>query len=474
MENRTTRMINLSNTEDITPYNYSEWISSGYKWQPFGKDNDYPEYLRNLYLTSPTHQSIIDGTTNLATGEGVEVVDPAKNPISNKWVLDNLPKDVIKSLISDLKLYGYCALQIYSGSIVKYSSAIKYRYGIKNEQDKIDCVWYSNDWERYTYKNNRPVKLPLYTEGSTEPLSILICQLELHGFQYYSPVDYNAGINYINLEAEISKYHLSNIKNGLFPSFLINFVGAEFSDEQMDKIEQGINKKFGGSTNTGRAIIGFSSSKDNATTLETIGQPDLPAQYEFLSKESSEKILLAHGVSSPLLFGIRDTGGGLGSNSAELENAFYIYYESKLKHLQNYILQMIKIIMNGNLLYADVQFKTSNPFKNLVTANGKAATTLSKVDKTEKLSEVDTQFILNKIDKIAVKTDDTLISEYLFDGKVKDGHLYRFVKCGKNHDFISKKFELLDNKGFLFEGDELIKNSRNYFFKELKFLKKTK
>ena len=454
------RTINLSNIEDINAYNFGEYVSSGSRWINFGKDNDYPSFLRSLYLTSPTNQAIIDGTINLATGEGVEVIDPLKNPLSNKWLNDNFPKDVIKKLINDLKMYGYCAVQVYKGSIVKYTEAIKYRMDV----DKYNYIWFSNDWDYYTHSKNRPVKLPLYKEGTTEELSIMMIQLDRKGFDYYSPVDYNGSINYISLEAEISKYHLSNIKNGLFPSFVITFIGTEFSDEQMQQIENDINKKFGGSSNTGRAIIGFANTKDDATVLETIDQPTLPDTYQFLTKECSEKILMGHGVTSPLLFGItRDTGNGLGSNADELSESFYLFYESKLKHYQNYILELIKKIMNGNLFFADAQFKTYNPFKNTDSTK-----TLSKYNP---INELDSQIILKKIESLKIKPTDILIGEDLMV-ELKEDALYKYIKSSNNNNLINKKFEILDRQGYLFKPDNIIKNTSDYFFMEKRYLKK--
>jgi hypothetical protein len=40
---------------------------------------------------------------------------------------------------------------------------------------------------------------------------------------YYSTPDYQGGLQYAELEEEISNYHLNNIMNGLAPSMLINF-----------------------------------------------------------------------------------------------------------------------------------------------------------------------------------------------------------------------------------------------------------
>lgn len=464
--NKSMRMINMANFEDLNAYNYSEWMQNAMPYVYFGKYNDYPSFLRTLYLTSPTHQAIVDNTSNLATGEGVFVVDPAKNPLSNKWLSENFPKSVIKDLLADLKLYGYCTLQIYGGNIVKYSEAIKYRLEKKNSKSKkIENVWFSEDWDLYQVKGYQPVQIPLYKEGCTDDISVLWIQLDKHGFEYYSPVDYNGGVNYIALESEISKLHLSNVKNSLFPSFLLNFIGAEFSSEEMDKIEREVNKKFSGSMNAGRAMLSFSASKDDAPQLTTIEQPQLSELFQFLSKESAEKILLSHGVTSPLLMGIRDTGGGLGSNAQELEQSFYLYYEAKLKHYQNYIIDMIRKVMDGNMMYADIEFRTVNPFKNTQQTQ--------QLSKLERLSEIDVQPYINKIDNIKVEKGDILLSENIFNGKLKQDCLYKFVKASNNKSMIIKKFELLSEQGYVFRPDkELIKNTGDYFFMEQTYMRK--
>lgn len=462
MENNKTRVINLS-TEDINAYNIGEYYSYGNKWVNFGKNNDYPVFLRSLYLNSPTHQTICDHIVSYAA-QPLHVVNPEQNPISNKFINENFDQKMIKNLIGDLKIYGYCAIQVYNGTKCLYSPAIKYCFDVKDENGNINYVWFSNNWEECQSKNNRPVKLPLYKEGSTEDLSIHIIQLDKKSFDYYSPVDYQGAINYINLEVEISKYHLSNIKNGLFPSFVISFIGQEFSDEQMNEIETKINKKFGGSGNTGRAIISFAPTKDDATQLTTIDQPQISEQYQFLSKECSEKILVGHGVVSPLLVGIRDTGGGLGSNTEEIQNAYFLYVENKIKPYQNLLIEGIKKIMNGNLLYADIEFINYNPFTNNQT----------KLSKIEHLSEVDSQEMLAEIDIIAIKPEGNLISSKIFNGKVQEGCYYKFNRSSSVNNIIIKKFEILDNKGYRFKPSNLIKNTNDYYFTEEIYFDKNK
>lgn len=460
--------VKLSNYDNLTPYQFGEYTSTGGRWVNYGKDNDYPEYLRYLYMNSGTHSAIINGTQNLATGEGVEIVQPELNPLSNKWLNENFPIQTVKKLIGDLKLYAYAIVQVFEGKVIKYSEATKYRFGEKNEQGIIDSMWFSNDWENYMRKDNRPVKLPMYNGNNEDPISIAVVQLDKKGFDYYAAPDYSGCINWVEIESELSKLHLSNIHNGLMPSFVINFVGTEFSDEQMNDIENKINKKFSGSLNAGRAIIGFSDSKDNATTIQTIDQPNISDSFTFLSTESTNKILVGHNVTSSLLFGInRETGNGLGSNAEELSQAYYLFYENTLKSYQNYILELITKIMEGNLLYATVKFKTYNPFNMTEKTQ-----TLSKYSP---INEIQSQEMLSKIDENAIKTGDILINERLFSGKLNENALYQFVKSSNNNNIINKKFEILSKKEYLFKpNEELIKNCADYYWIEKTFLKKLK
>jgi hypothetical protein len=163
------------------------------------------------------------------------------------------------------------------------------------------------------------------------------------------------------------------------------------------------------------------------------------------------------------LAGIRGEGGGLGSNSEELQQAYYLYYESKLKHLQNYIITMIRKIMDGNLLYAPVKFETYNPFA--VTDQ------TQQLSKINLINEVDSQTQLSEIDSIAVKPFAKKVSEKIFNGVLNPNNLYKFIKASRKNNIIIKKFESLDKKGFLFKPSELIKNTNDYYFMELSFLK---
>ena len=80
--------------------------------------------------------------------------------------------------------------------------------------------------------------------ASKESIEILYVKPYRAGFKYYSSPDYAGGLQYADLEEEISNYHLNNILNGLAPSMLINFNNGTPNAEERELIEKNISEIF--------------------------------------------------------------------------------------------------------------------------------------------------------------------------------------------------------------------------------------
>lgn len=65
-----------------------------------------------------------------------------------------------------------------------------------------------------------------------------------------------------------------------------------------------------------------------------------------MSSEISSKILSGHRVTSPLLFGLRDEGGGFGSNADEMRDAYDLFYQTVVLPQQNLLLDGIQPILS--------------------------------------------------------------------------------------------------------------------------------
>ena len=90
--------------------------------------------------------------------------------------------------------------------------------------------------------------------------------------------------------------------------------------------------------------------------------PDAHAQYQFLSEESREKIMLGHGIVSPILLGIKDNTG-FGNNAEELKVASNLMDNIVIRPFQQNIIDALNKILAVNKIYLSLYFRTLQPIE---------------------------------------------------------------------------------------------------------------
>ena len=434
----------MKNKSDLSIVNLSTYTSPvvkevrGKQFIEYGEDNDYFSYLIDRYNGSPTNNAIINGVSEMIYGKGLDATDSNKKPNEYAQMMGLFNKDCTRKLCYDLKLMGQCAIQvIYSkdrSRIVQleHIPIETLRAEKCNEKGEIEGYFYFSDWSKYK-RGNELKRIPAFGT-SKEGLEILYIKPYRAGFKYYSPVDYQGGTQYAELEEEISNFHLNNILNGLAPSMLINFNNSTPSPEQREMIERRIYEKFSGSSNAGKFILAFNDSPETAATIEPVQLSDAHQQYEFLSNESSKKIMVAHRVVSPMLFGIKDDTG-LGNNADELKTASILFDNLVIKGFQNLLIEGFNQILAYNDISLHLYFKTLQPLE---------FTDLENVVDAETREE-ETGVKLSKEDKFRNSVAQELID------------------LGQDEDELLEEFELIDegevNYEFDDEMDELIENA---------------
>jgi len=155
---------------------------------------------------------------------------------------------------------------------------------------------------------------------------------------------------------------MNNIKNNLSPSMIINMNNGIPDEEQRSLIEKKIADKFTGSSNAGRFILSFNDNNESQATIEPIQLSDAHNQYQFLSTESQEKILVSHRIVSPMLLGVKNNTG-LGNNADELEKASILMDNMVVRPFQNLILAALDKILAFNNITLKLYFKTLQPLE---------------------------------------------------------------------------------------------------------------
>lgn len=332
----------------------------------YGEDNDYFTYLIDRYNGSPTNNAAINGISEMIYGRGLDATDSKENEADYKEMKELLKKDVIKRITHDYKMMGQAALQvIYTKDRTKIAQVEHIpvetlRAEKCNSKGEIEAYYYHSDWSTAS-TGDKLTRIPAFG-FSNAAIEILYIKPYRAGYKYYSPVDYQGGLQYAELEEEIANYHINNIQNGLSPSMLINFNNGTPDAEQRDAIENSIINKFSGSSNAGRFILAFNDSKELAATIEPVQLSDAHQQYQFLSDESMRKVMVSHRIVSPMLVGIKDNSG-LGNNAEELQTASVLMDNTVIRPMQVTILDELEKILDYNGIELDIYFKTLQPLE---------------------------------------------------------------------------------------------------------------
>lgn len=319
-------------------------------WVEWGEGNAMPQYLIDLYQSSPVHGSLVNSISFMIAGKGFKSENPASQVNIAKLELDN----ILGSSALDLKLQGgvYWEL-IYSMDHtrivqVNHLPFENVRLAISDEEDHVCGVWYSRDWQDIRKQKNKPEYVPLFNPEDQSPRQVLFFHLHSVGSLYYPRPDYISSKDWIELTRHISEYHVNNILNGFFPSFHINFANGEPSPEAQRMISREIERNLSGTQNAGKFLITFTKNKDEAPVIQPFPVTDADKQYEYLSKEATSQIIVAHRVTSPLLMGVRTDGNGLGSNTDEIKAALYVFTKQVIEPFQRIITDAVEQILAFN------------------------------------------------------------------------------------------------------------------------------
>tara|TARA_Y100001972_G_scaffold79245_1_gene96263 strand:+ start:15650 stop:17779 length:2130 start_codon:yes stop_codon:yes gene_type:complete len=354
------------NIPHLVEDNRNDWVS-------FGEDNLYPNYLLELFLGSAINGALIKSISAMIYGEGISATNIDDNTDTKEsWLrynelIHNSDEDTIKDLAMDLKLFGGCYVNvIWSRDRSKISRIAhipaQYIRSGKMIDGEVQTYYYSADWSKYKKAEYKPRPYRAFsTEDRTQASQILMIRDKNPALFYGFAPDYVAATDWIQMELEIAQFHLSNITSGMTPSMHVGFSNGVPTDDERRQIERQLNAKFAGSGNAGKILITFNDGKETAPVIEPIQMNDAQSAWEGMSKQAVSQILAGHRVTSPILFGIRSEGGGLGNNADELRDAYSLFNNTVVIPFQNTLLKGLSKIFSVNDINLNMYFKTLKP-----------------------------------------------------------------------------------------------------------------
>ena len=339
------------------------------EWVEFGADNNYFQFLIDRANGSATSSACITGISQMIYGRGLDATDSSKRPEQYARMLSLFKKDDVRRFAYDLKLSGQCAIQVIYSKDRKSIAKVEHlpietlraeKCGTEDKQ--VQAYYYHPDWVNIK-PSEKPRRIPAFGISNTpQPIEILYVKPYEAGMYYYSTPDYQGGLQYAELEEEVSNYHINNIKQGLAPSMLINFNNGVPDEEKQTLVENKIKAKFSGSSNAGKFILAFNDDKESAADINPVQLSDAHNQYQFLSEESQKKIMISHRIVSPMLLGIKDSSG-FGNNAEELETATVLMQNTVIIPFQELLTDAFDKILAFNNISLNLYFKTLQPLQ---------------------------------------------------------------------------------------------------------------
>ena len=351
-------ILNLSayNSPTITESKNKEFVE-------YGDDNNYFQYLIDRFLYSNTNHAIITGIANMVYGKGIDATDSNRKPNEYAQMMSIVKKDCLRKVALERKLLGMAAMQVIylNGKVksVEHFPIHTLRAEKCNDKGEIEAWFYHPDWSKYK-KGDELKRIPAFKFGNGKEVELYIIKPYVSGYHYYTPIDYSGALPYAMLEQEVSDYLINDVMNGFSGTKVINFNNNVPQEEKRQEIANEVKRKLTGSRGD-KVIVSFNASADNKTTVDDIPLNDAPQHYEYLSTECFEKLIVGHRVTSPMLLGIRESGGGLGNNADEIETATRLFDNIVIRPYQLEIIEALDEILAVNDISLNLYFKTIQP-----------------------------------------------------------------------------------------------------------------
>jgi hypothetical protein len=319
------------------------------KWINFGEDNLYPQFIASLFLRSAINRTAIQSKIDATIGNGLKTTDEALNYVLVRANPIDSWNDVFEKCAQDYITFGGCAINVIWSNDGQTISEIYHLDFTKVRSGKIEAgddapieYFYSTNWENSN--KYKPTQYATYnpTLSLEQPSQILYVFDYEPGNIYYPLPTYAGSINDIQIDIEVSKFHISNLANSLNPSLFISLNNGIPAPEERKEIYDELTLAYRGTENAGKAFVAFSQDKEHAPEVTPISSTN-DTYYTTLETRITTRILTGHRITSPLLLGLYNGGAGFSSNADELAVAYNHFIGTCIRPIQK---SMLKVFNN--------------------------------------------------------------------------------------------------------------------------------
>jgi hypothetical protein len=337
----------------------------------FGVNDDFPVILEKMLRQSPVHSGILTKKAKMVVGNDISYTD--------EFAKTNKAKAELKAFVNHCggnnkglyEVLTHAAFQYeHKGALALYVRWNKGRTKIlelKSIDPKGIRVAEPNDKGEVTHyivrrtfgygansvQHNEPRKIKAFNKfdkSGTEAL--LYVTNPYSGNPYYGVPNYISAFHYIASDFSFGKHIKNSAENGFSPKVLATFIGRNMSAEQKRDEYNKFKESFTG-PEADNFIVSWVKKEEDAPQFKPLDVANLDKTIDVLSKLNDAKILTAHNVTSPTLFGVM-VSGKLGGTGNELVTAYQIFRATETLPNREILLDSV------NRIFATVGYDAMN------------------------------------------------------------------------------------------------------------------
>lgn len=309
------------------------------KW---GTDNLYGQYLVGLLYNNPIHGGIVNQKVKFITAGGIESPNPTL--LENGTSPYNY-QEIVELVSKDFEIFdGYCTHYKKNSATGVWDA---YPLDFELVRQTEGGIWFeiSDDWSKTQQSDKtgfRKLKSIYYVaEEDTEcifyniqrPKQTKLEKTKDLTSNYYPRPNYSGALVSIMAGIEMDYFTYSetvnSFKGGTVIS-LLNGVPETIADE--NKILKRVKEEATDRDQQGGLTVLFADGKDRAPEISQMNGNDLDKRYIETGKEVLRKIMIAHGVISPTLFGVLSES--MFGSKEEMTVAYKLFQENYAKARQ--------------------------------------------------------------------------------------------------------------------------------------------
>jgi DNA-binding MarR family transcriptional regulator len=305
---------------------YKEKKGEGY--MQYGQNNDYPQYLLDLFNKSAKHNAIVRGKVNYIVGNGWA----GEQPIVKQVNRDETLNDLTKKVALDLELFGGAYIQVIWSVMGEQIAELWHCDYTKIRTNKDNTqFWYKEDWKA-TRNQEKAEVYAAFNPKNPIGVQILYVKEYRPGMNVYSLPGYFGALNYIESDVEVSKHVLGNAQTGFSASKLITLPNGEPSPDEKRAVSRQFDNMYTGADGK-KYLLAFVNDATRKPIVDDLGASDLTKEdFGRVDELIQTNIFSGHQITSPDLFGIA-VPGQLG-NRQQLRDSYEIFNNTYVRYKQ--------------------------------------------------------------------------------------------------------------------------------------------